>query len=249
VPHTFVVTRRPVPPDPRVVPAAAASSGAPGRTLIRRSVPARPIAVAVLAGDPLTGQGAVSYLLARPEVRVLGAERQDEAEVVLVIVDRITEDALQVMERAAEESVTEDARFVLVGDDVREHHLLRAVTCGLVSVIPRREADYNRILRAIMDVREGQLEMPGVALGWLVGQLRAIQQDVLEPNGLNAAGLKTREVEVLALLSEGLSTFEIAQRLNYSERTVKNIIRSVLSRLNLRNRTHAVAFAVRAGAL
>jgi DNA-binding NarL/FixJ family response regulator len=230
--------------------AASSSSAAPTRgTLVRDGAPVRPVSVAVLAGDPLTGQGAVAHLRGRSEVRVLAAERQQEAEVVLIVVDRITEDTLKLMERVAQESVNDDARFVLVGDGVREHHMLRAVTCGLVSVIPRREADFDRILRAIVDVREGRLEMPGAALGWLVGQLRAIHQDVLEPNGLTAAGLETREVDVLGLLAEGLSTFEIAQRLNYSERTVKNIIHGVLTRLKLRNRTHAVAFAVRTGAL
>lgn len=232
------------------VPSAPAPSAAPVRAAgIRAGGPVRPVSVAVLAGDPLTGQGAVAHLLTRPEVQVLGAERQPEAEVVLVVVDRITEDTLKLMERVANESVNRDARFVLVGDGVREHHLLRAVTCGLVSVIPRREADFDRVLRAIVDLREGRLEMPGVALGWVVGQLRAIHQDVLEPNGLTAAGLETREVDVLGLLAEGLSTFEIAQRLNYSERTVKNIIHGVLTRLKLRNRAHAVAFAVRTGAL
>ena len=230
-------------------PSPAPSSTSHGRTPLRDAAPVRPVALAVLAGDPLTGQGAVAHLRARPEVRILGAERQHEAEVVLIVVDRITEDILKLMERVAAESVNQDARFVLVGDGVREHHLLRAVTRGLVSVIPRREADYDRVLRAIVEMREGRLEMPGVALGWLVGQLRAIHQDVLEPNGLTAAGLETREVDVLGLLAEGLSTFEIAQRLNYSERTVKNIIHGVLTRLKLRNRTQAVAFAVRTGAL
>jgi hypothetical protein len=40
--------------------------------LVRDGAPTRPVSVAVLAGDPLTGQGAVAHLRARPEVRVLG---------------------------------------------------------------------------------------------------------------------------------------------------------------------------------
>jgi DNA-binding NarL/FixJ family response regulator len=232
-------------------PSVAVSAGhsAAGRAQLREDAPVRPVAVAVLAGDPLTGEGAVAHLRARPEVRVLGPERQQDAEVVLIVVDRVTEDTIKLMERVADTSGDGDARFVLVGDGVRENALLRAVTCGLVSVIPRREADFDRIVRAIVDVRNGRLEMPGVALGWLVRQLRSIQQDVLEPNGLTAAGLEAREVDVLGLLAEGLSTDEIARRLNYSERTVKYIIHGLLTRLNLRNRTHAVAYAVRTGAL
>lgn len=54
---------------------------------------------------------------------------------------------------------------------------------------------------------------------------------------------------MLRLLAEGLDTAEIAAKLNYSERTIKNIISAVTRRLNLRNRTHAVAYAIRAGTL
>ena len=61
------------------------------------------------------------------------------------------------------------------------------------------------------------------------------------------ARVTRRERQVLALLAEGHSTREVAQRLAYSERTIKNIIHGVTSRLNLRNRLHAVAYALRAG--
>ena len=234
----------------RVVKApATATAAAADRTPSRGGARTRSVPIAVLADDPLTGQGVVAHLRDRAEVRVLSTKERCEAEVVLIVVDRITEDTLKLMERFAQESVNEDARFVLVGDGVREQHVLRAVTCGLVSVIPRCEADFDRVLRAILDVREGRLEMPSAALGWLVGQLHTIHQDVLEPNGLTVSGLATREVDVLGLLAEGMSTLEISQRLSYSERTVKNIIHGVLTRLNLKNRTQAVAFAVRTGAL
>jgi DNA-binding NarL/FixJ family response regulator len=53
----------------------------------------------------------------------------------------------------------------------------------------------------------------------------------------------------LRLLADGLGTQEIAERLNYSERTVKNIIHAVRCRLELRNRVHVVAYAVRNGVI
>ena len=42
-------------------------------------------------------------------------------------------------------------------------------------------------------------------------------------------------------------TSEIASRMCYSERTVKNVLHDLTSRLQLKNRTHAVAYAVREG--
>ena len=60
-------------------------------------------------------------------------------------------------------------------------------------------------------------------------------------------GLAPREVEVLRLLADGLDTSEIAHQLAYSERTVKNVVHDVTTRLQLRNRSHAVAYALREG--
>jgi len=54
---------------------------------------------------------------------------------------------------------------------------------------------------------------------------------------------------VLRLLAEGIDTLEIAQQLSYSERTVRNIIHGMLTRMKLRNRVHAVAYALRNGVI
>jgi DNA-binding NarL/FixJ family response regulator len=242
---------------PLVAPAPSATPGEPRSPYIpamRRPAPgegalAAPVTVAILAGDPVTGEGAAAFLGARREVRVLSADRRHEAEVVLILVNTVTEEALDWMRGAAAAAHGRGVGFVLVGDGVREHHVLRAVSCGPVSVIPRREADFERILRAVKGVHKGRLDMPDHAVGWLAGLIRSIHQDVLEPRGLTTAGLDAREVEVLRLLADGLGTPEISARLCYSERTIKNIIHGVLTRFDLRNRAQAVAFALRAGAL
>lgn len=60
---------------------------------------------------------------------------------------------------------------------------------------------------------------------------------------LELAQLSPREREVLRLIACGASNREIAQALYISERTVKNHVTSILSRLNLRDRTQAALFA------
>jgi DNA-binding NarL/FixJ family response regulator len=59
--------------------------------------------------------------------------------------------------------------------------------------------------------------------------------------------LTRRELDVLSLLADGDSTRDIARQLSYSERTVKNIVHDVCSKLNGRTRAQAVAVAARRG--
>jgi DNA-binding NarL/FixJ family response regulator len=227
---------------------------------------AAPIPVRVLADDAFTRDAMLACLRPRSEIRVLASCDAGPARVVLVLSDQVTDETLARMRQAAfpaagaagtpstataasAESTPYEVGFVLVGDGLRAHHLLGAIAHGPLSVLARRDADTDRVVRAIVGIPEGRLEMPDDAVGWLVTRLRTIHRDVLEPRGLTAAGLGTREVEVLRLLAEGLDTAEIAQAMNYSERTVKSIIHGVLTRCRLRNRAHAVAFALRSGAL
>jgi DNA-binding NarL/FixJ family response regulator len=62
-----------------------------------------------------------------------------------------------------------------------------------------------------------------------------------------AARLTDREQQVLALIAKGHPTREVAQEFCYSERTVKNVLHDVVTKLNARSRSQAVAHAVREG--
>ena len=233
----------------RLRPVHRSSAAAPKPLPGARRTPAQPVAVAVLSDDRMTGQGAIAYLSERPDMRVLPGDRPGDAEVVLILVGRVTEETLGWIQQAAEQTERPEPAFVLVCNGIAEQQLLRAVGRGLVSVVPRRRTDLDHIAKAVLNARDGRMELPGDAIAWMSRYLRAVERDVLEPSGLTASGLASREVDVLRLLSEGHDTVAIAGRLNYSERTVKNILQGLTSRLKLRNRTHAVAFAVRAGVL
>jgi DNA-binding CsgD family transcriptional regulator len=89
--------------------------------------------------------------------------------------------------------------------------------------------------------------VPPDLLGRLLTQVGRLHDHVLGPRGLTLAGLTQREIDVLKLVAEGLNTGEIARRLSYSERTIKNVIHDVTARFRLRNRSHAVAYAMREG--
>ena len=139
------------------------------------------------------------------------------------------------------------ARFVLVADGgwyvdptaVAEHRVR--------AVLWRAETDGTALVQTVRAVAVGQACLPPVIQGRLLDQLEYVQREVLSPKGLTASGLSCREIDVLRLVSEGMTLSEIAVKLSYAERTIKNIVSAVMIRLGVRNRVQAVSYAIRAG--
>ena len=73
--------------------------------------------------------------------------------------------------------------------------------------------------------------------------------DVGDETSSPAGGLTQREMEVLALVAEGLPNKAIASRLEISEHTVKFHVNSILTKLGAQSRTEAVTRATRMGLL
>jgi len=68
-------------------------------------------------------------------------------------------------------------------------------------------------------------------------------------NGHSLAQLSEKELEIVRYLASGLSNKEIADRLSYSEKTVKNYLSIIFQKLHLRDRTQVAIFALRQGLL
>jgi DNA-binding NarL/FixJ family response regulator len=201
-----------------------------------------PIRVRVHASDRLSEAGVAAELVQWPEVRVVGPE--DEADVAVVVVDEVDEDALRML-RAAQRADRD--RVVLVATRIDDRGLLQAVEAGACGLVRRSEANGRAIVGAVRTAARGDGTLPGDLLGRLLTQVGRLQRQVLAPHGLSFGGLTDREVAVLRLVADGLDTGEIARQLAYSERTIKNVIHDVTTRLHLRNRSQAVAYALREG--
>jgi DNA-binding NarL/FixJ family response regulator len=64
-----------------------------------------------------------------------------------------------------------------------------------------------------------------------------------------SAALSGREIEVLTLLAEGLSTKNLAEKLNISHFTARNHIQNILVKLDLHSKAQAVSYAFKKGIL
>ncbi|GIM87392.1 helix-turn-helix transcriptional regulator [Salinispora arenicola] len=202
------------------------------------------VRVVLRASDPLSYEGLLSYLQSRSEFTVVDPADQAEATVFVVSCDQLTADVVALLRRSAAELAVP---VVLVVSEITEAELLIAVECRVVAVLPRVAVTADRLAHSVLAAANGGGVLPPNLVGELLKHVERLHREVLTPNGLNAAGLTSREIDVLRLMANGFDTHEIADELCYSERTVKNVIYGVTHRLKLRNRAHAVAYALRTG--
>lgn len=200
--------------------------------------------VYVYSEDAISQAGMRTQLRGLPDIHVVEEAQIDDAEVAVVLVDAVDDAACRTV-RAIQRNGC--PRVILVVGVLDDTSLMVAVEIGACGVLRRREATSERVAAAVVAAASGDGTLAPDLLGRLMTQFGRLQRDVLAPRGIGPAGVSDREVEVLKMLSEGHDTAAIARTLAYSERTIKNIIHDVTVRLNLRNRSHAVAYAVKSG--
>ncbi|MEU9555672.1 helix-turn-helix transcriptional regulator [Streptomyces fumanus] len=204
----------------------------------------RRVPVTVLARDPISFEGAAGQLRRHPEIDL--REGSGPGTVALLVEDAFDEAALIRLRQLAR---GEGARTVLVVSTLRENELLDVVECGVGAIVWRQEATADRLARAVLAAARGDGDLPADLVGRLMSQVGSLHRGTTGRTGTPGTVLTPREVDVLRLVSEGLDTGEIARKLSYSERTVKNVMHGLTKRLHLRNRAHAVAYALREGYL
>ncbi|MFJ4340935.1 response regulator transcription factor [Streptomyces sp. NPDC088915] len=229
-----------------VTAASTAHDAVRGHPVHRTSGPGRPprVTVAVYAADPVLRVGVVQQLRQRPEAELVDDADVESAQVSLVVVDGLDDDVTALLSRLRYNGAT---RAGLVIGTLGVGGLQRVIECGVSAVLRRSEADQDQLVHLVLAVANGEGVLPGDLLGELLGHVGSLRRSALDPGALSLSTLTAREAEMLRLVSEGLDTAEIARKTSYSERTVKNVLHEITTRLQLRNRAHAVGYALRNG--
>jgi DNA-binding NarL/FixJ family response regulator len=123
-----------------------------------------------------------------------------------------------------------------------EQQVREIVDAGVGAVLPHDGLTPEKLVASVRAVVAGAVALPGDLLTRLLAH-------VVKASNLGPGGLNDRERSVLRLLADGHDTRGIAEDLRFSERTVKNVVHDVLTKLNARTRAQAVALATREGAI
>ncbi|MFC0623930.1 response regulator transcription factor [Kribbella deserti] len=195
-------------------------------------MPNHRIPVWVKALDPLSQFGLVYALRQRPEITLLASGTSaGPVAIGLIAADSLDPIAVEALRAASRRGCR---RTVLISGSLDRETVLAAARLGVSGVLRRSDATPDGIIRMIQSAAASRPH-PRPAPFTEVAAGR-VQTD-----------LSDRETQVLRLVADGKDTQEIARELSYSERTVKSVLHDVTSRLQLRNRSHAVAYALRAG--
>ena len=125
------------------------------------------------------------------------------------------------------------ARMIALTTYGGDEDIRRALAAGVLAYLTK-DVLHDELLKAIRAVHEGQTYLPAAVAAALAAQLP-------RPD------LSAREVQVLELIVRGLANKQIAYTLNIAEHTVKNHVKSILSRLGVQDRTQAATAAIQRG--
>jgi len=145
-----------------------------------------------------------------------------------------------------------DAAVIILTAYHDDEQMLHAVRAGAYGYFPKEVAP-SELLNAIRTVSRGNyvfndevLAKPQVA-NWLLHQFETMQVGAEDAPEETFRALSAREMEILKLITKGLSNKEIAKALGISRQTVKNHMTSILRKLAVNDRTQAAVYALRRG--
>jgi len=209
-----------------------------------------PIRVLIADDHGLYRRGLQAVLSLEPDIHIVG-EASDGTEAIeraaellpdVVLMDIRMPRASGIDACASIKATAPSARIIILTSSDDEGDLYQAVRAGangyLLKDIPGEE-----IAEGLRAVHSGQSLISPSMASTLLSEFSSLIQR--QEESVPAPRLTEREIEVLKLVSRGMSNRDIAEELFISENTVKNHVRNILDKLQMHSRMEAAMYAVR----
>jgi DNA-binding NarL/FixJ family response regulator len=184
-----------------------------------------------IAGEAANAEEAVAQAKAlRPDVVLMDVRLGEEGDMGGIEACRLLRSAMP------------ENRVLMFSSYGERATVLAAILAGAAGYLTKN-VRRQELVHALLATARGETLLDPRVAGEVIEELRS-------PHGAAAgrgSGLTAREEEVLALIAEGLTNREIAERLVISEHTARNHVANILDKLGLSRRAEAAAYAARRG--
>ena len=213
-------------------------------------MPLGPIRILIADDHTLVRESLVGLLQAEGDVQVVaqaadGVETVEKAlatrpDIVVTDLSMPRLSGIEVVRRLKE--ALPNTRVLVLTMHQEDEYVLQAVRAGASGYLVKDSAA-SELLAAVRNLQAGRGHFGPQAARILADQLQNPDRGVDDPYGR----LTAREREVFHLIAEGLTTKEIARKLEISAKTAENHRTRVLDKLGMRNTAELVRYALRKG--
>ena len=213
---------------------------------------ANPIRVLIVDDHPMVRRGLKSLLSSYADIQVVG-EAVDGAsaiksfeqvvpDVVLLDIQMPGPDGVAIAQRLRH--VMPNAKIIALTAFENEEYILSAIQAGVYAYLLKSTSD-ETVVDAIRQVSQGKRLLSPTLIDPVLKHFQHLSQNQVRQD----SGLSEQDLKILRLVSQGATNEEIAKDTHWSERTVKREIEQIMAKLSARNRTQAVAEAIKRGLL
>ncbi len=209
-----------------------------------------PITVLLVDDHQMVRQGVRAFLDTQPDIDVVGEAAEGETAIGLaiehapdvILMDLIMPgmDGVEATRRI--KAASPRTQVIVLTSYHLDEHIFPAIRAGALSYI-LKSVGSEELGDIVRRAAAGEAVLHPKVAARVVQELSGVRQENLNP----FTELSEREFEVLRLIAGGKKNAEIAQNLVISEKTVKNHVSNILSKLHLADRTQAAVYAWREG--
>jgi two-component system response regulator DevR len=134
-----------------------------------------------------------------------------------------------------------DTKVIMLTSFADDEALFASIMAGAAGYV-LKQVRSNDLVRSIRAVAEGQSLLDPAVTGAVLERLRKGKHLLMDPK---LARLSPQEERILALIAEGRTNKEIGEDLKLAEKTVKNYVSAILSKLEVSRRAEAAAYLAR----
>ena len=180
-------------------------------------------------------------------VEALRTIRNLRPDVVLMDISMPIVDGIAVTRQITQEMP--DVAVIMLTMYRDQQHIVQAMKSGARGYL-LKSSPISEVAQAIRTVHAGGTLIEAEMTDALVRELRRLSMGPASRKGQDILDLLTeKELEIVRYVATGMSNKEIADKLVYSEKTVKNYLSIIFQKLNIRDRTQAAILALRQGLL